>query len=401
MSTHETQIGSPEAAQDLYGLGVRVGFYLQALGMILYNYGNGEDYGKGLKLASGSITLSILASWFVFAAYQSFSPSEAVIVLLVLISLSFPAKTTLLNPRTIADETTGLIILVIVELGTCGALLWTFSRLVDTLPTFGTDNVVFFFAKVAINGWFKILALVYCVIDATTSVLFVYKVTCVIAIAWDYKSGKLSRVGNMACEYSATTIPAVVSTPTVDLTPASTMVATLQDEESAPATAPCTREVVESVKMESRIKEKMDWESMRNTIRYLGWLIWILVIVAVELTVRWNHLSPSTDLRAPGQLIPFVTGIIIFIDSIFVVGRQLRPRLQTLFFEFSAATMNCIDAHLSSLDNINRGISERRKQFLRSTFALAIAGSAKDIFTWLVHKVLPKRRRAAARSPNA
>ncbi|KAI1118535.1 hypothetical protein F5Y14DRAFT_217817 [Nemania sp. NC0429] len=396
MSTLETQVGSPEAAQDLYGLGVRVGFYLQALGMILYNYGNGEDYGKGLKLASGSITLSILASWFVFAAYQSFSPSEAVIVLLVLISLSFPAKATLLNPRTIADETTGLIILVIVELGTCSALLWTFARLVNTLPTFGTDNVVFFFAKVAINGWFRILALVYCVIDAATSILLVSKVSRVIAMAWGYRSGNVSRVRNMNSESSAMAIPAITAASTGNLILASRAVTSPRDDEAIPPLAPSSGEAIKNDGLESEIIKIMNWDNMKSETRYLGWLIWILVVVAVELTVRWNHLSPSTDLRAPGQLIPFITGIIIFIDSIFIVARQLWPHREALFFKFIAATLDHINTSLSSLSHVEKVFSEWRKKVLASTFALTIIDSAKNISDWLGRKFLRKRRRTEA-----
>ncbi|KAI0449235.1 hypothetical protein F5B21DRAFT_520550 [Xylaria acuta] len=356
MPTHETQVGSPEAAQDLYGLGVRVGFYLQALGMILYNYSNKEDYGKGLKLASGSITVSILASWFVFVAYRSFSPSEAVIVLLVLISLSFPAKTTLLNPRTIVGETTGLTILLVIELGTCSALLWTFAWLVNTLPTFGTDNVVFFFAKVAINGWFRILALVYCVIDAVTSISFAYKVTRVIAKAWGYKTGELT-----------------------------------------PATAPQAGDTVANGNLESEIEEIIKWSGMKTMIRWLGWLTWILVVVAVELTVRWNHLSPSTNLQAPGQLIPFATGIIIFTDSIFVVGRQAWPRYEKLFFKFMAATMNHVNAGLSWLVRIDGSFAERRRKLLQSTFLTDAVKFARE---WREHKVRPKRPSQNATSSN-
>jgi hypothetical protein len=356
MSTQVTQIGSPEAAQDLYGLGVRIGFYLQALGMILYNYGDKKDYGKGLKIASGSVTLSILASWFVFAAYQLFSPSEAVIVLLVLISLSFPAKTTLLNPRTIVGETLDLILLLLVELGTCSALLWTFARLINTLPTFGTDNVVFFFAEVALNGWFRILALVYCVIDAATSILFAHRVTRIIAKVWAYNGG-----------------------------------------ESIPVTATRTRDSVANDRLESEIERILDWSEMKTMIRWLGWLIWILVVIAVELTLRWNHLSPSTTLQAPGQLIPFATGVIIFTDSVFVAGRQMGPRYETLLFKFAASNMNYINASLSWLIRICGRFGERCGKLLRLTSLLDAVKFARD---WREHKHRPSRPSQNTTTPN-
>lgn len=291
------QPGNPDAAQDLYGLGVRVGVYLQALGMILYNYGDKEDYGKGLKVASGSITLSILASWYVFAARAVFSPSEAVIVLLVLMSVSFPAKMTLLNPRTIVGETIGLIALLLPELATCAALVWTFARLVDTLPALQTPGVMFFFAKVSLHGWFRYLALVYCIIDALTSLSFAYKVARVTTIAWNcYKEARKE--------------------------------ASQQEEE--------------------QIGEIIRWDDLGTTIRLLRWLIWVLEVVAVELTVRWNHLSPTSDLQAPGQLIPLVTGVIILIDSAFVAGRRVAPHWAGRFFGFIAAAVDGVTGGVSS-----------------------------------------------------
>lgn len=263
-------VGSPDAAQDLYGLGVRIGFYLQGLGMVLYNYGSKDDYGKGLKLASGGITISILASWFVFAMRGQFSPSEAIIVLLILMILSFPAKTTLLNPRTIAGEITGLIALLMTEMGTCAALLWLFARLVVTLPHFGTDNVVFFFGNVSINGWFRYVALVYSVIDAATSLRFAYKVSRLINVALQIRASS---------DFDEAIIDAIV-----------------------------------------------DWKDMATWIKCLHWLTWVLVVIAIELTVQWNHLSPSINLQSPGQLIPLVAGIIILADSTFVAGRHVYPR---------------------------------------------------------------------------
>jgi hypothetical protein len=318
----QTDAGSSTAAQDLYGLGVRVGLYLQALGMILYNYGDQKNYGKGLKLASGSITISILVSWFVFASNQLFSPSEAFIVLLILMNLSFPAKTTLLNPETVIGETVGLIVLLATELGTCSALLWTFARLSETLPTLQTENMVFFFAEVSITGWFRYLALVYCVWDTVTSISFAYKVIRVIGVSWDcYKDGQ------------------------TEATPEG----------------------------KDKIRKIMRWDEMQKIIRCLHWLVWILVVLAVELTVKWNHLSPTTNLQSPGQLIPFISGIIILVDSVFVAGRQVAPPYAKHLFGLITIS---IDSVVSGCDQV-RHFSAKTL----SGFAKSMRRSSKNIFT--------------------
>lgn len=229
-----------------------------------------RSQGQGLKMVSGSISLAILTSWFVSAVRQEISPSEAIVVLLMLINLAYPAKTTLMNPHTVAGETLGLCILVLVELGTCGALLWVLTRLFQTLPTLGTDNVVFFFARVAIDGWFRYLALVYCVIDAIMSISFAYKVLRVSKIAWScYEKGD-DKLDND------------------DL---------------------------------KEVKRIVKWGDIECIAEVFGWLLWVCLIIAVELTLRWNHLSPSTDLQSPGQLIPLTAGLLMLLDSISVFGR--------------------------------------------------------------------------------
>ncbi|KAJ5737650.1 uncharacterized protein N7483_002775 [Penicillium malachiteum] len=268
------EFGNEDAAQDLYGLGVRLGFYLQALAMILYLYGDEKNYGKGLKIASGSITVSILASWFNYAAEAAFSPSEAIVVLMILMSLSFPAKYTLLNPRTIMDETIGVITLLLTELATCTALLWTFSSLVHTLPRLGTPNVMFFFSPVSLTGWFRYLALVYLVIDAITSLYLAYRIVCVLMIVWKCYAANRRE---------------------------------LYEEESA--------QIVKIIK----------WSEDQFMLTIILWLVWVFAIVAVETTLQWNHLTPLNDLRSPGQLIPFVTGCILLIDSISVAAREHVP----------------------------------------------------------------------------
>lgn len=51
--------------------------------------------------------------------------------------------------------------------------------------------------------------------------------------------------------------------------------------------------------------------------------IWLFSITTVEATIRWNNLSPSTDLASPGQLIPFVAGIFVLFDGFLVLIRPV------------------------------------------------------------------------------
>ncbi|KAK0645223.1 hypothetical protein DIS24_g8120 [Lasiodiplodia hormozganensis] len=299
--TREPEIGNSDAGQDLYGLGVRIGFYLQSLGMLLYMYSGQKDYGQGLKVASGSITISMLASWFGYAARGLLSPAEAVIILLIIISLNFPAKATLANSRTIVGEMLGLVTMLVVELATCAALLWTFARLVDgDLPTLGTPNVVFFFGEVGLNGWFRYLVLVYCAIDALTSLSFAYKVIRVAQVVGDLYFEDRSQEG--------------------------------YDDQSQEERD--QKKEKKQAKL-NEIEKIMGWKDIEKFALFLAWPLWVLVVVAVELTIRWNHLTPSNDLRTPGQLMALITGIVIVTDAALVAGRNvirrfMEPRLRRI-----------------------------------------------------------------------
>ncbi|EGE07423.1 hypothetical protein TEQG_06549 [Trichophyton equinum CBS 127.97] len=272
----EIPTGNPEAAQDLYGLGVRVGFYLQGLGVILYDYdpddevedtntatirGSQEiknEYGKGLTIASTSIALAILASWFVFAARAEFSAAESVIILLIISSVLQVAMSTLPEPRVMVRELTGVVTVLLTKLGLCTALLWTFAVLVKRLPPLGTKNLVFFFTPI------------------------------VVIIICEYRRDRM----------------------------------------------PTERGILQ-------ISDILGWEKDRMTpyVYALRHITWMLTVLAVELTIHWNHLSPTRDLLVPGQLIPFVAGVVILIDSGIIAGRSLLPGYRKALRSWEARTL--------------------------------------------------------------
>ena len=75
------QIGNPNVAGDLYGLGLRVGAYLQISGMLLYCIRSRNEPRSGILLLSSSVCLSIFTAWTVLVSRHSLSPCEAWIVL--------------------------------------------------------------------------------------------------------------------------------------------------------------------------------------------------------------------------------------------------------------------------------------------------------------------------------
>ena len=160
MKIPRDSIGNENAAADVYGLGVRLGFYLQGFTQLLHIIPLRKDSGRGVKLACASIAISILASWSVLARDKLISPCETFLVTFILNSVSLPAGLAILNPDAIVGEGIGLMLFILTMVWTNVATTWTYTKLWHTLPLLDTENVVFFFAPVSVTGWFRIFALV-------------------------------------------------------------------------------------------------------------------------------------------------------------------------------------------------------------------------------------------------
>ena len=104
MKTPRDSIGNENAAADVYGLGVRLGFYLQGFTQLLHIIPLRKNSGRGVKLACASIAISILASWSVLARDRLISPCETFLVTFILNSVSLPAGLAILNPDAIVGE---------------------------------------------------------------------------------------------------------------------------------------------------------------------------------------------------------------------------------------------------------------------------------------------------------
>ncbi|KAH8587493.1 hypothetical protein B0O99DRAFT_601562 [Bisporella sp. PMI_857] len=298
-----TDAGSAIAAQDLYGVGVRLGLYLQGIGMLLPTlrsvWGIQIVYqpislrnrswpiqfqlrklhstlraGAGSKLACGSISISLLSSWTILAARKLLSPSEAYLVLFLMVSIIAPAKATLFDTTTVIGETIGLAALMITDLWVSAAFIWLFARLYHTLPPLYTQQVVCFFAKLSITGSFRIVMLVLCIVEAISTLALAFFV------------GKATKV-SLECYIRGDT------------------------------------EISDDKRREAEVYARM-WSSLRpwcqKCIRtILPLFLWSFAVAAVERTIAWNALSPTMDISSPGQLIPLVTGIIVSINGLLLL----------------------------------------------------------------------------------
>ena|SRR5438046_2937073 len=163
ISTHNNtrrQNGNPDAGADLYGLGLRVGAYLQVFGMLLTCLRSHKRSRIGIKLLSASVCVALLSCWTVLVCRQSISPCEAWLVL----SLTHAYGT----PRAAAINDSGrrkggieILFCAISVIWQEVLSVWFFATLYRNLPLLKTNNRVWFFTAVDIAGWFRVMMLVY------------------------------------------------------------------------------------------------------------------------------------------------------------------------------------------------------------------------------------------------
>jgi hypothetical protein len=322
------QNGNSDAASDLYGLGIRVSAYLQVLGMLLSCLRDHNRSRIGIKLLSSAVCVALLASWTVLGIHQTSSPCEAWLVL-SLINAYGTARSTAINDT--GKKTGGIAIMfAATSLFWQDILfLWFFSTLYRDLPRLGTYNLVWFFGAVDISGWFRIILLLY---------------SCACALLVPFQAAEYVRLG--ATRFKSWT--------------EGMRSHRNEGSETRPRTTNGRGKCRGLVKAWCFLVQKLSdacmkiqsnavFETIRNWNDYVldkitginddmsqperkkiadkwarwvrlgrcfhGFVILALTIAGVEKIIDYNNLSPTNDLSRPGQLIPFVLGVITFLEG--------------------------------------------------------------------------------------
>jgi hypothetical protein len=273
--TLKRSVGNELAGSDLYGIGVRTGLYLQGFAFAINTIT--MDTRSGILLASSVLQFSILASFSVLirrSGLESLSPAEA---LLMLNMLSFSTTPTMcaifgvkVGGHNASGHALGIGIFIVDSLWLASLLTWFWATGYRTLPSLGTPGSAFFYTRVSITGWFRILGLVLVVFNW----IFILLLVAFGIYLW------LKSIGWWW---------------------------TKEDP------------------------DEHDWETVvqRIVVAYaIFFVLWALApqVAAAEMIIRYNNLEPNNDLSSPGQLIPFVTGIVTLLDSVLGVCRHIRHR---------------------------------------------------------------------------
>lgn len=320
------QNGNPDAASDLYGLGIRISAYLQVSGMLLSCLRSHHGSRVGIKLLSAAVCVSLLASLTSLVSQKSISPCETWLVL-SLINAYGTARSAAINET---GKKTGGIAFLFTAVSVIWQdilFLWFFATLYAELPTLHTANLVWLFAPLDIAGGFRIVLLIYsclCALMLPFQIASYLKLGATRFRAWT--QGKQEKDEISENHFSAEQEPRSPRLETLwsgSLRKVSDWFMRLQSlsllvkchawtDKFWNALHGITADTTPSERAH-KLQKGDRWIRLGRC--FLGLSLLALTIAGVEKIIEYNGLAPTSDLSKPGQLIPLVLGIITFMEG--------------------------------------------------------------------------------------
>ncbi|KAL7950048.1 hypothetical protein V8C42DRAFT_309330 [Trichoderma barbatum] len=264
---NSTELHCPvEGNPDLYGLGIRIGIYIQMMtvqlsGLASAVFRTEDSLGQGtiiFVLAAGIVLIRLLQ------AAQEIQPVEVFPILTLLL-----AQVGVCRVPYWKGQTTALIYMF--EVGGLIALFaWFWWHGMDTLPRACPDDKAFFFAKVSIWHWFRTLnkvGSVFAIIGGVVSVVFYFAALILFTFV---------RAANFVQKFRGNTADGKS-----------------KEEDNPMGFGP------------------------------VDFLVNIGAIVYVEMALKWNNISGVHSLVAPGQFMPFFIALAQLLSVFYGVGKGL------------------------------------------------------------------------------
>lgn len=153
MFISERQTSCPvEGNSDLYGLGIRLGIYIQMITVQISGVTSARAHGKTSDHLGEAALIFILSAGIVLARLVSraeIQPVEVVPILTLLVAHLGVCRVPWWQGRT-------LILIYVAEVSLLvGLMVWFWWSGMETLPRSCANDYAFFFHKVRIWGWFR------------------------------------------------------------------------------------------------------------------------------------------------------------------------------------------------------------------------------------------------------
>jgi len=338
------QNGNPNAAGDIYGTGLRIGAYLQIAGMLLSCIRSHGRSRVGILLLSSSVCLSLLTALTIVVARRSISPCEAWLILSLTAAYGAP-RYCAVNEKDYPKGGLATLCCLLSILWEKVLYFWLFTMLYRQLPLLGTANQVWFFAPVDFAGWFRIFILIVTCLQSLITACAVGCYVDMIIIRFVYWTGAeapdiapkrpktshakiwvhaLAAIGGWLYALKNTAFykayVAFGETKLLRVEEGILIMFGQRVPKSATTNGQTERnaslERLQSIKIELTAERDRELKILRKwkvIMAVWGLVVLVLTIAGVEKIIEYNSLSPSSDLSTPGQIIPFILGIITFL----------------------------------------------------------------------------------------
>jgi len=323
------QNGNSDAQGDLYGIGIRTGAYLQILGMLLSCVRSHKRTRAGIKLLSSAICVSLLMSLTILLSRRNISPCEAWLVLSLTNAYGAP-KAPAINSTARRSGGVALLFSAISGIWQDILMMWFFVTVINELPALGTANVVWLFAPVSIFGGFRVVMIIY---GSLWCAMLPAEVACCLSLtAKRFKEWAEGHSGELDEEDDEThpqrPAKGVAKRWSSAMLNFANFLVYLEESHISRAIQYFTLGICWAKLINVTVykfKKFNPWDTqakhdymekcIRLTLCAWGFIILILTIAGVEKIIDYNQLAPQNDLTKPGQIIPFVLGIITVVEG--------------------------------------------------------------------------------------
>jgi hypothetical protein len=324
------QNGNSDAQGDLYGIGIRTGAYLQILGMLLSCVRSHKRTRAGIKLLSSAICVSLLMSLTILLSRRKISPCEAWLIFSLTNAYGAP-KGPAINSTSRKSGGVAVLFSAISTIWQDILLMWFFVTVINELPALGTADQVWLFAPVNIFGGFRFVMIIYA---SFSCAMLPAELACWFSLTskrfkeWaEGHSGEVDEDEDQD-HYHRSRRGASRRWGETMLAFADFLVRLEQSHFSQAiqkfAINICWAQLMtRTVDKFKPFNRQMDGprrndyieKTVRLTLCAWGLVILILTIAGVEMIIDYNQLSPQNDLTRPGQIIPFMLGIITVMEG--------------------------------------------------------------------------------------
>ena len=328
------QNGNLNVAGELYGIGLRVGAYLQIFGMFLSCLGSEKRSRNGVKLLSSSVCLSLYTAWSILViSHRSISPCEAWIILSITAAYATPQNAALTDPGVKMNGGFAILLCAISVIWQEILILLFFATFYRQLPLLGTENLVWFFAPVDIGGWFRIFMLIVSSVQCLFLPFEMIGYLDMLSRRFDAWAGidrnNQSNISRLDGAESSKRWRVL-------LQPGANFLSRFCNMSCIKLMRQLSDKLISWIvgvnsKLDKQTSEEREKVRRFGTICRQLYCLWglvflILTIAGVEMTINYNSLSPVTNLTLPGQIIPFMLGIITVIEGASTAGKPKSQR---------------------------------------------------------------------------